>query len=178
MSRACCRSVRSPVTSSDQTRRSKQARGRVSGIAAGIMLYYNIHTPPQPRAPRPMRRPLPAKSELQPCALRLGVRTSAQMVPAGAKLRRMKRECGEGVGKSRQIRDCPRNCERRATLRCHCPQTGWEGAGKQRPASQETCHPNGTRTGRGVWKRPRLICGRLPLVMLGLCCPAPMRGGR
>ena len=29
-----------------------------------------------------------------------------------------------GVGNSRQIRDCPRNCKRRATLRCHCPQNG------------------------------------------------------
>ncbi len=29
-----------------------------------------------------------------------------------------------GVGNSRQIRNCPRNCKRRANLRCHCPSTG------------------------------------------------------
>ena len=29
-----------------------------------------------------------------------------------------------GVGNSRQIRNCPRNCKWRATLRCHCPDAG------------------------------------------------------
>lgn len=52
------------------------------------------------------------------------------MVPAGDRLRRMKREYGEGVGISRQIRDCPRNCKRRAILQNHCPA----GMGRRRKA--------------------------------------------
>jgi hypothetical protein len=69
-----------------------------------------------------------------------------------------------GVGYSRQFRDCPRNCKRRATPDATVPapriSAGMGRRGKPRPASQETCHRRNQSPG-GVPRKEYSVDGNL-----------------
>lgn len=78
-----------------------------------------------------------------------------------------------------QLRDCPRNCRRRAILkRTTGPRRAWEGSGKRRPASQETCHLPLTQTGRGAPEKEQDWMDRdvlTPMLTSPRACPAARR---
>jgi len=70
---------------------------------------------------------------------------------------------GDEKGNAVQGRGCPRNCQRRAGCH-HATGATWEGDGRHRPASQDTCHH-----GRGIPPRPgrqRSRAGRGALVCM------------
>ena len=61
-----------------------------------------------------------------------------------------------GVAIRRQIRDCPRNCKRRASPDATVPPGAWEGGVCRDPRSQETCHHAGQSPG-GVPRKENLV---------------------